>query len=368
MYKIEHFDLLYKCVSDDMITDIRFLDVWVEIGYVLDKMGLEKYLDEVKELAIRMSVFHILVQAFTSDRNRKYEKAYKAYKDDCGVVTDTDEKEYSRNIKKCAENMKRRNEIFRADEDAEKSVPLIKHNDGKNMYFLPNSKIQNDVMIKSDKPWARNVRNLLNKMSSGAFAKTKNYTNKRVENDLKAVCEAYREIKRYDITYFEKCFEFYSLEYSTLIETLYKFLKTAGKVGRKGKTLVQDMRCFGEFCIRPRIKALDSGMVEIVLANVFALDMKLFYELYSKSPNNLSWICNMHRDLEGRVISNEMEKYQIVNIEKVIESEFAQDYFKDYCGEGQYIEFNKNFGPTGVPINKFRSFFSPDFLNLYKQI
>ena len=71
MYKIEHFDLLYECVSDDMITDIRFLDVWVEIGYVLDKMGLEKYLDEVKELATRMSVFHILVQALTSDRTRK---------------------------------------------------------------------------------------------------------------------------------------------------------------------------------------------------------------------------------------------------------------------------------------------------------
>lgn len=78
MYKIEHFDLLYECVSADMITDIRFLDVWVEIGYVLDEMGLEKYLDEVKELAIRMSVFHILRRAFTRDRNCKYEKAYKA--------------------------------------------------------------------------------------------------------------------------------------------------------------------------------------------------------------------------------------------------------------------------------------------------
>ena len=149
----------------------QFPDIWVEIGYVLDEMGLEKYLDEVKGLATRMSVFHILMRAFMRDRNCKYEKAYKAYKDDCGVVTDTDEKEYSRNIKKCAENMKRRNEIFRPDEDAEKSISLIKHNDGKNMYFLPNSKIQNDVMIKSDKPWSRNVRNLLNKMSSGAFAK-----------------------------------------------------------------------------------------------------------------------------------------------------------------------------------------------------
>ena len=48
MYKIEHFDLLYECVSADMITDMRFLDVWVEIDYVLDKMSLEKYLYEVK--------------------------------------------------------------------------------------------------------------------------------------------------------------------------------------------------------------------------------------------------------------------------------------------------------------------------------
>ena len=64
MYKIEHFDLLYECVSADMITDIRFPDVWVEIGYVLDEMSLEKYLYEVKELATRVSVFHILRRAF----------------------------------------------------------------------------------------------------------------------------------------------------------------------------------------------------------------------------------------------------------------------------------------------------------------
>ena len=62
--------------------------------------------------------------------------------------------------------------------------------------------------------------------------------------------------------------------------------------------------------------------------------------------------------LERGVINRENKKYEVVDIEKVIESEFAQDYFKDYCGEGQHIEFNKNFGPTGIQMSKFRKFYT----------
>lgn len=360
MQKIGHFDLLYECVSSDMNVNVNmeFRNVWAEIGYILDKIGLGKYLDEMKELATRMSVFHIIARDFARDRDAKLEKAYKVYKDAYGFVTDTDEKAYSRNIKKCAESAKRKNKIFRPDEDAEKSVLWIKHKDGKNMYYLPKSKIQVEVMVKSDKPWARAVRNMFYKMADGTFGKTKNYTNKRAENDLKAVCEVYREIKKFDITYFEKCFEFYCLEYKLRIESIYKFLKTADRIGRKGKDFDLDMYWFKYFCIRNKPQDGYSVPTATVLANVYALDMNLFYELYSKSPNNLCHICAIYDILERGVINRENKKYEVVDIEKVIESEFAQDYFKDYCGEGQHIEFNKNFGPTGIQMSKFRKFYT----------
>ena len=52
MQKIGHFDLLYECVSSDMNVNVNmeFRNVWAEIGYILDKIDLGKYLDEMKEL------------------------------------------------------------------------------------------------------------------------------------------------------------------------------------------------------------------------------------------------------------------------------------------------------------------------------
>lgn len=191
------------------------------------------------------------------------------------------------------------------------------------------------------------------KISEGKVGNTKNYPNGSCIEDFKKFDKAYNLIETKAPNYFNKCLQYYQLEITYRFETFYKLFKAAKFIRRTIPDLKNDIKLFRGFLGMRNEQNTHS------MQNTLITDIDIWIDMYSKEPDSLE-------DLMGRkhflnlIVHENVKLLNCIRIDDIctlVKCKNANNFFKNYIGEGQHITKNKDF-EKDISIKYFRRIYS----------
>lgn len=216
-------------VSDKIFEQAyKFLSFLIEKDYTL----LNKVCSELGNSTYKQIIFELCFDAYYNNSNPV--TMYSHIRESTNyTVEENAKKEYIRSFDKLKKHQDKVYESFGLDKD---DISDLHKNDAKSHLIFPYQKLQYEIM--------RMLKPLVYKLSEGKFSENHNYSDQRAEEDLKLIDAAYDMISKSEISYFEKCIQYYHLETQYHIEMLYRFFKAANENDRPIKLLKEDILLF----------------------------------------------------------------------------------------------------------------------------
>lgn len=313
-------------------------------------------------------MFRTLFSLYT-EKHRRFSSAYSTYKKEYGCTTDTDYHEYKSNLEKIEKNRNELYDCINPNCDRDTFIQVTKETAQNKKYYMPNSDIQNHIMIMSNNPVLSKYKKMFYKMAYGKLGNTKRYSNKELEYDLEDMTAIYTAIQNSDTSLMGKACEYYELEFYFSIENVYKFLKTAKSIGRTKDEIKKDMTILKLLHVFRNPPYPPTHMMEVnkfSFGNIFCLEMDLLFEMYSKFPDMFLNIANLINHLKNIcIITSRILRCQLdLDIDKILDSSGAESFLEQYTS-WRHIDTSKKFSKSTkdkntVDIKDFRDFYSLD--------
>ena len=201
------------------------------------------------------------------------------------------------------------------------------------------------------------LHDILYKNADSKTADTKNYTSAKCIFDFEGYERAYKIIENKCKNSFLKCLQYYHLEIGHRFETFYKFFSAMNSLNINVDKKIK----YTEFSNHLKNLLKTPNKNGGVLQNTIMTDVDLMINEFIKCPENLEDILLENRK-RNIVVFNAVKKlgaYPTSNwdIEQLVSCESAENFFKNYIGDGQHIVKNKNF-KKDIDINFFRKIYS----------
>lgn len=318
----------------------------------------EDYIHRLKENTVNMTTFLILYDDYTD--NAKYESVYSHVKERDGFVDDAARKRYARTMDKVIEHRKDNLESIMSKEKIQQHIKRMKDSE----YTIAEyQKVNEDILEMMS-----TGSSIIYKLTDGKFCDGHNYSNAKAEEDIKGFNKYYEYIANYNMTYFEKCVQYYQLELKCCVEGVYNLFRAAKIAKRKGEMIKEDTYLFRMLYVFPQCDArvfllpyIESEYpivnYKTPLENKLIANMKIYADIYAENPEELRKVIQINRYLNMMV---RLTMYRLKNTTEIsiskVEYTGDEEFFKDFLGNGQHITLNKDFD-NDVSMSRYRKFF-----------
>lgn len=335
---LQEFVLYVKVGVADKVFDI----VYDNLSFLIreDHALLNKVRSDIESSTYKQIIFELCFDAYYN--NSTPVTMYSHIRESTNyTVEENTKKEYIRSFDKLKKHQDKVYESFGLDND---DISELHKNDAKSHLIYPHQKLQYEIM--------RMLKPLVYKLSEGKFSKNHNYSDMQAEKDLELIDAAYDMISKSEISYFEKCIQYYHLEAQYHIEMLYRFFKAANENDRPIKLLKEDILLFKQ--LLGEINYVDNTANHIIMGADTLADV---YKIY---PDELEKLINFIFEI-NKIRKLTVREFKVNNPFMYVADELmtcseSEDFFKNYIGMGQHIVDSKDYSKD-INIKYFRKIY-----------